>query len=61
MTYKGFLSGGKVQTNTYGELTYEMDMGRNSFKEKGLFDDSFRLKSGVRDIHNGYWKMVGDI
>ena len=59
MTYKGFLSGGKVQTNTYGELTYEM-CGR-TFKEKGLFDDSFRLKSGVRDIYNGHWKMVGDI
>ena len=54
MSYKGFMDAdSKVVPNTYGELTYTMRDIYGSkclFKEEGMFDRSYKLTSGKRDI-----------
>ena len=59
MSYKGFITDGKVQTDTYGELTYKIS--GDLFKEKGKFDHTFKLTSGKRDTRDGEWKMTGEM
>ena len=50
LKYTGHVMNGKIIPNTFGKLEYSMFGGLMIFEDQGLFDDSFRLTSGFRDI-----------